>query len=706
AFTDGNKSEDLPCVCITIIAFEEGAKTTMNKFRTLVHTTIGRTLSACMLFPVLVGAQNQTPDTMQVYPLSEIVVSERYQTRTIKATAPVQLFSKEQLNKLNAFQLSDAVKHFAGVTVKDYGGIGGLKTVSLRSLGAGHTAVGYDGITLSDMQTGQIDIGRFSLENIDQLSLNNGQSDNIFQPARFLAAAGVLNIQTTAPNFIEGQSIHVRSSLKTGSWGLVNPSVTIEGKLNEHLTLSTSGEFTSADGRYPYLLHYGNDTDSTSREKRKNTEVRTWRAEAGLFGNFSGNEQWKLKAYYYQSSRGLPGTATFYYDYASQHLWDKNAFLQSYYKKELSRRWVFQTSAKGSWNDQRYLDPDYKGVGGETENRYHQQEYYLSASLLYRAGHHLSFSLSSDASINTMNANLNNFARPVRYSWLAAMSGKYANEWITATASLLNTFVNEETRLGAGAGNHKQLNPYAGISLKPFAGEEWHLRAFYKNIFRLPNFNELYYSEIGNRNLLPENTTQYNVGITYEKEINNRIPYLSITADAYYNAVSDKIIAIPTKNLFIWSIVNLGEVDIKGIDTSVRLRLQPWRKVGIDLSGNYTYQRALDVTDPYGKTYKHQIAYTPRTSGSGQAGIITPYINLFYTFLFSGKRYVLGQNATENRINGYADHTLSANKEFRFGKMKTSFTVEMLNFFNENYEIVRYFPMPGRSVRIGIKTVY
>jgi outer membrane cobalamin receptor len=66
----------------------------------------------------------------------------------------------------------------------------------------------------------------------------------------------------------------------------------------------------------------------------------------------------------------------------------------------------------------------------------------------------------------------------------------------------------------------------------------------------------------------------------------------------------------------------------------------------------------------------------------------------------------LGQNSTENCINGYADHTLSANKEFMFGKVKMSFTVEVLNFFNENYEIVRYFPMPGRSVRIGIKTVY
>ena len=104
----------------------------------------------------------------------------------------------------------------------------------------------------------------------------------------------------------------------------------------------------SADGHYPFTLHYGEDNDLTSREKRKNTEVKNLRAEAGLFGNFSDTEQWRLKAYYYQSSRGLPNATTYYYDYSSQHLWDKNVFVQSQYKKEFSRQWVFQTSAK--WN--------------------------------------------------------------------------------------------------------------------------------------------------------------------------------------------------------------------------------------------------------------------------------------------------------------------------------------------------------------------
>ena len=109
------------------------------------------------------------------------------------------------------------------------------------------------------------------------------------------------------------------------------------------------------------------------------------------------------------------------------------------------------------------------------------------------------------------------------------------------------------------------------------------------------------------------------------------------------NKITDKIIAYPTKNLAVWSMRNLGSVEIKGIDVTGSVSLQPCEKLRINLSGNYTYQQALDVTNPdpaseEGRTYKHQIAYTPRVSGSGQVGIETSWVNLSYSFLFSGKR--------------------------------------------------------------------
>ena len=661
---------------------------------------------SCNLFlSTSLFAQEQRVDTARTYYIPEITVSDIYQTREVRSTAPLQIFSKDALKNLNALQVSDAVKHFAGVTVKDYGGIGGLKTISIRSLGAQHTAVGYDGITLTDCQTGQIDLGRFSLDNVDQLSLSNGQSDNIFQPARFFASAGILNIQTLTPQFEDGKRTNISASFKTGSWGLVNPSLLLEQRISRKWTVSANGEWMSSDGHYPYTLYYGNEEgDLSSREKRKNTDVQTFRAEAGLYGNFSDKEQWRLKAYYFQSSRGLPNATTFYYTHSSQRLWDKNTFIQSQYKKEFNRQWVFQTSAKWNWSYQRYLDPDYKGSTGEIENSYYQQEYYLSGAVLYRLLNNLSFSLSSDGSINTMNANLNDFAHPTRYSWLTAFAGKYVNNWLTLSASALATVIYEQADKGGSAGNHRKLSPYVSASFKPFDKEEFRIRIFYKDIFRLPSFNDLYYGETGNNKLKPENARQYNIGLTYSKDVCPFLPYLSATVDAYYNKITDKIIAYPTKNLAVWSMRNLGSVEIKGIDVTGNVSLQPCEKFRINLSGNYTYQRALDVTnsDPAseeGRTYKHQIAYTPRVSGSGQVGIETFWVNLSYSFLLSGKRYAVGQNIAANRLDSYSDHSISASRDFRIKKVTTSLSVEILNIMNKNYEIVKSFPMPGRSVR-------
>lgn len=650
-------------------------------------------------------------DTARVYTIPEVTVTDRYQIREVRATAPVQILSAEELKALNVMQVSDAVKHFSGVTVKDYGGIGGLKTVSVRSLGAQHTAVSYDGIAVTDCQTGQIDLGRFSLENVDKLVLNNGQGEQIFQPARLFASAGTLSIQTLTPHFEDGKNFLLKGTLKTGSWGLVNPSLYWEQQLADKWSLTAQGEWMSSDGRYPYTLYYGDKDDQHSREKRKNTEVQNLRTEVNVFGNFSDKEQLRLKAYYYQSSRGLPNATTYYYDYASQHLWDKNVFVQGHYKKELNHRWAVQASAKWNWSYQRYLDPDYKGSTGQSENNYFQQEYYVSASALYRAFDNLSFSLSTDGSINRMNADLHNFAKPVRYSWLTALAGKYVNEWMTVSASVLATVINEDVSVGSSAGGHRKWSPYFSVSFKPFPREEFRIRFFYKDIFRLPSFNDLYYGQTGNIRLKPEQAQQYNIGLTYGKQFEGLVSSLSATVDAYANRVTDKIVATPTKNLFIWSMVNLGKVDIKGIDVTANICLTPFEGYLLTLSGNYTYQRALDVTSSNpdsseSMTYKHQIAYTPRVSGSGQAVLETPYVNLSYAMLFSGKRYVLGQNIAKNRLDGYTDHSVSAYRDFRFRKMTTSLRIEVLNLLNKNYEIVKNFPMPGRSFRVTVGIKY
>lgn len=664
------------------------------------------TLIFLFIFSFTISAQNVTyPDSVRVYDIPEITVTEKYNNTEIRSTSPLQIISANEIIRLNALQLSDAVKHFSGVTVKDYGGIGGVKTISTRSLGANHTAITYDGIPVSDLQTGQIDIGRFSLDNVDRISLHNGQSDNIFQPARTFASASVLNIRTLPPVF-DGKKLIGKVSFKTGSFGLINPQLNLSAKFSPIFCGTFSGEYLKSKGDYPFTYKYGNSNeDISTTEKRKNTDVENLRLEGAMYANFTEKENAYLKVYYYQTERGLPGSIIYYNpdQNLNQRTWDKTFFTQGNYQKEFSRYLVFQVNAKYNRTWMRYLDSDYLGSTGKDENHYSQKEYYISSSLLYRAFENLSFSFSADGSINDMEADFEDFAYPVRYSLLSVVAAKYVTNNFLATASVLNTLVTESVREGDVAENHSRFSPYISLSYKPFESQDLRFRVFYKNIFRLPTFNDLYYNKIGNVTLKPESTNQYNAGITYATNINNAIPFISATLDFYHNDISNKIVALPRKDIFLWSMLNYGKVSVNGLDLSADATIRFEKNISLSLGGNYTYQRALNTTNPSDPgTYKHQIPYTPRICGSGKAGIETPWVNVFYSLIWSGHRYTITQNYAENRLPGYTDHSISASRDFNFQPGKLAVNFELLNLSGKNYQVVKGYPMPGRSFRCSV----
>lgn len=666
------------------------------------------------IFPE-VAAQQQ--DSLDVKELKGVVVSESAPKRALRSAMPLQTLDEQGIERLNALQLSDAVKFFSGVMIKDYGGVGGLKTISVRSLGAAHTAVSYDGVAVTDFQTGQVDLGKFSLDNIEKISLAAGQNDDIFQPARLFSSAAVLNIRTSAPAFDETKKINATAGLKAGSFSLWNPRFNVEGKLSEALSVSLNAAYLNTKGNYPYTLYYGSsEHDSSSQERRRNSDVESFHVEANLFGGFKNNANLRVKLYYYQSERGLPGAITFYYDQAHQRLYDQNFFAQAHYRQILNDKLSVQANGKFNWSYQRYRNPDYLGEAGTQENNYYQTEGYLSGTLLYNPWKRLSLSLASDVSYNAMRADLPSFAFPERMTWLTALAVKFTNSFMTASGSLLATVIAEKVSYrkethqlpsyGAKAPNSQRLSPAASIAFRPFGGEDFTVRLMFKEIFRMPSFNDLYYSRVGNSDLKPEYTWQYDVGIAWGREVAAWIPWLSLVADAYYNKVKNKIMAIPTKNIFEWSMQNIGKVDVYGVDLTLECRFKAAEAYLFSLAGTYTFQKAWDVTsatDPiYKKVYKHQIPYTPEHSASGRFSFENPYVNLAYTILYAGTRYSLGQNVSENRLPAYTDQSVSLSREFVLGKISLLGNVEILNLFNHQYEVVRYFPMPGRSCRASL----
>lgn len=653
-------------------------------------------LFSLMLLPFRVRGQEKGDSISgKVHQIENVMVTAKRSTNKISSTSSVQLFSKEDIKNLGLQNMADAIRRFAGTNVRDYGGIGGLKTVSVRNLGAAHTAVSYDGVAVSNCQAGQIDIGRFSLDNVSTLSLAVGQDDNLLQPARLYASAGVLNIETEKPFFEEGKHAQSQIQLRGGSFGYITPAFRHWQQLGKQTGLSADASYMRADGNYPFTLTNGK---YITEEKRNNSDIYTWQGEVNLFHTFHDESELSTKAYYYYSKRGLPGAVILYNSTAKEQLWDENFFVQTRYKNSFSKKWMLQAQAKFNYSWNKYEDTDVKYENGKQTDLNRQNEYYLSATLSYHPIAGLNISLAQDGVINTLRTNVNDSPNPIRYTSLTALNARYQWGRLKLLGTLVGTFATEKVKNGDKPADKKRLSPTLSASFQPFRDEQFYIRAMYKNTFRVPTFNDLYYLHIGNIGLRPEKATEYTAGMTWNGKPVSFLDFLTVTVDGYYNEVDDKIVAFPST--YVWKMKNYGKVHIAGIDATLATAVPFGTRYRLSLSGNYSWQKAVDLTDPDAKNYKDQLPYTPKHNGNASATLETPWVNAGYTLTAVSKRYYMAQNLKDNEIEGYTEHTATLWREFQMKSCHFRLQAEIINLTDKQYDIIKYYPMPGRSWRL------
>ena len=631
-----------------------------------------------------------------VHYLKQVDVAGHRTERNVLASKPIQQMQKAELEELGIQNLADAVKKFAGTNVRDYGGIGGMKTVSVRNLGAHHTAVSYDGVTVSNTQAGQIDVGRFSLDNMESLSLAIGADESLMQSARHYASAGVLSILTERPHFDEGKNSAFRFRLKGGSFGLVTPSLCYWQRVGEQTSLALNGSYMRADGVYPFVLVNGRDR---TNEKRYNSDIYTWQGEANLYHTFADKSQLDMKAYWFYSERGLPGSVTLYNPVSRERLWDEDFFAQAVYRKAFDEKWNLHARLKYTHTWNRYEDTNVKYDGGKQIDVNRQNEYYASATLGWSPVEAFCIALAEDVFYNDLRNNINtgsnpDYPFPKRITSLTALSAQWQWNRLHVEGNVVGTYAHETVENGENPADKHRLSPCVSVTYRLLPNESLHLRAMWKNTFRMPSFNDLYYLRIGNSGLRPEKATEYNLGLTWSGRPFQAVKYVSATVDAYYNDVTDKIVAFPST--YVWKMANFGKVKIKGIDVTLATEVPIYHKVSAILTGAYTFQESLDKLKA-SASYNRQLPYTPKHSGNASLLIRNPWVNLGYSVLFQGERWSSSQQTSLYKLKAYSEHTLTLSREFRFKSCQLNLSGSIHNLFDKQYEIVKYYPMPGRS---------
>ncbi|MCR5351983.1 MAG: TonB-dependent receptor [Bacteroidales bacterium] len=546
--------------------------------------------------------------------------------------------------------VADALLKVPGLGLSDYGGLAGLKGANLRGLGTAHTDIYLDGVRVSNFQSGQNDLGMLPLETLGNVVVDYAQNS--------------LSFRTAKPVF--GRSPFAgRIGLQAGSFGTWMPSVRFDVKASERVAISAYAAGVISKGNFPY-----GEADA----KRTGNDLKQIRAGYDIFGTLEGG-QWQIKSYINASDRGTPGSLGWPSDDRQE---DKNLVLQGTLSKAFSNLYTLNVSAKGA-----YDNLFYKSVWGDSN--YDFSDFQLNSSHTFRLTDFWAVSLAADLEHGFLKATTYDASRTAA---IAALATAVRLDRFSADLALeyRGTF-------DKGSAALNSLSPSVDLRYTLFEGFD--ITAFGRRAFRAPTFNELYYPGYGNPDLKPEDAWLTDLGLDWHRQVGDWT--LGAKVDGFYNVLKEKIISAPSAaNPNVWLPYNIGRVEAWGADALASLRYDDGHITG-GFSARYAHQTALDKT-PGSFTFDQQIPYVARHTVVLAADFSVAGWQIDALWNWRGGRFdASGQMPDWNTLD------LSVRKAFTLGGNELSLFVTAKDLFDCRYELVRDYPMPGRSILGGVE---
>lgn len=606
-------------------------------------------------------------------------------------------YSREEILRLAPADLGVLLKRVAGASVADYGGVGSLKTMSIRGLGSTHTGLLINSYPVNSPQNSQIDFGRVQLENIESASVQIAPESEINIPVSSKMKGNIVSLQTFEQTFTN-QPFALRSSAIIGSFGRKETHASMKfGTKNSFLSLS--GNYRSYIGDFSYTLPF--DTQNTSRIRTNNNMSsymlaigagKKWKSKNGIhhrtriFGNLN------------YIDRSLPGAIILYNSTSNENLLTETKQIGGDYSL-FGTQFSLRSFASISSENLRYQDPSYLNNVGFIDNQYQNHSYETGINGKYTIKN-FNFLFGNDVQYSKLYSS-RNLGNPARLSNVGMIGSEVTTKFLSINSSVFHHFIRDENLTFDHAKNYQRFNPQLSLSTTDKLIESLQLSLWYKRSSRAPSFNELYYSQIGNTSLSPEESEQFNVGYAWIWE--RKSLTTSVSGNIFYNQLNNKIVALPTQNLFVWSIQNVGEVESFGKDITLAISLSINNSLEFDFSSATTYQSVRDMTDRGSPSYGHQIANTPKWTNASDIQLNWNQFSAGLSSLFIGKRYALNENIAPNELEHYLIFNFNLGYELALKQTnKLFFQAGVKNLMNQHYFHINYFVMPGRNFFLKI----
>jgi iron complex outermembrane receptor protein len=208
---------------------------------------------------------------------------------------------------------------------------------------------------------------------------------------------------------------------------------------------------------------------------------------------------------------------------------------------------------------------------------------------------------------------------------------------------------------------------------------------------KLPTLNDRYWNPGGNPNLRPEKSKNGELGLQLKQSgtfsWSQRLTY-------YRMKVDDWIIWLPKGA--IWSPENIREVHNQGLEYQAN---SSWTTGVWNWKANlgYTYSRTRDRTEEESQ----QLPYSPEHQGNAGLQLSLGNLAMDFSRFYVGPRSIaMGSSRV---LDGYALCNLGLSfSGAKWKSIQMPLRFQVLNVFNQSYEVLYLRAMPGRSYQLNL----
>jgi outer membrane cobalamin receptor len=649
-----------------------------------------------------------TPDTMmQVsmqrspYTLPEVLIlSSRVPQSGRFSPSPATVITREEINVQSATSLANVISEESGIFIKDYGATSALKTLSQQGMGTEHTLILLNGMRLSSFQNGLVDLGLLSVDQIEAVEVvRGGQSASYGADA----VAGLVNV-ITRPAVRSG--FNVSSSVGSFGYGRYLLSGSL-GNRERGIRASYGEERTDDDFGFefrtgPETFHLTRrNSDMLARYGTLQGSMDIGQAEVGMFVST------------YSSERGVPGSVVSISSSgtARQHDNDQNG--QISFSSSVASDMTLHIDGQLHIMHERYWDPMLSIGGTSLDNYFRNVDARVEPRLDMNVSEKIHFSIGGEIARTTGEGN--SLAVDVQRRQAAAFAVAEVGVMPDGQPISSVTFF-PAIRADAVSAFNTTWSPqvgfvadFASFTFGPLKSVNPVLRSSVGRNFRVPTFNELYFSGgggIGNPALKPERSTSVELGggVTFEAAGRHELQ-----ASLFNHDMTDRIIWVPGGSSTVTP-KNLRRVRSHGSELSYRWDLPN----GVFcFEANYTYSSSRKISEdfPGDPAFNAQLIYVPLEKFSLSwrttihlEGPLVKEVGGLVSYAFVGQRFY-----TEDNTGSLPSHQLvnvSARSRFIVDRLGITAKVEINNLFDEDYQVILGYPMPGRSFRLTMGIEY